>query len=80
MQFAVGVKPELVWLPTMKCGVARAIRGSDLAQEGALTIQTRVVRRPILVTHHGTINMTQLSQKSLIVNTQFFLFQAQPLG
>ena len=52
MQFVVGVKPELVWLDTMKCGVPRAIRGSDLAQEGALTIQTRVVRRPVILGTH----------------------------
>ena len=52
MQFVVGVKPVLVWLATMKCGVARAIRGSDLAQEGALKIQTREVRRPVILGTH----------------------------
>ena len=40
------LKPELVLLATTRMGVTRATQGSDLAQEGTLTIQARVVTRP----------------------------------
>ena len=56
MSFVVGVdllKPELVLLATTRMGVTRATQGSDLAQEGTLTIQARVVTRP---------NMTQIME------------------
>ena len=52
MSFVAGVdilKPELVLLARARMGVARATRGSDLAQEGALTIQTRPVTRPLFL-------------------------------
>ena len=47
MSFVVGVdilKPELVLLAT-RISVTRATQGSDLAQQGDLTIQTRAVTR-----------------------------------
>ena len=50
MSFVVGVdilKPELVLLATTRMSVTRATQGSDLAQQGDLTIQTRAVTRPI---------------------------------
>ena len=40
------LKPELVLLARTRMGVTRATQGSDLAQEGTLTIQARVVTRP----------------------------------
>ena len=43
------LKPELVLLATTRMTVSRATQGSDLAQEVALTIQTRVVTRPWLI-------------------------------
>ena len=52
MSFVVGVdilKPELVLLTTTRMSATRATQGSDLAQEGTLTIQTRVVTRPNII-------------------------------
>ena len=52
MSFVVRVdilKPELVLLATTRKRVPRATRGSDLAQEGTLIIQARVVTRPIII-------------------------------
>ena len=43
------LKPELVLLATAGKIVARATQGSDLAQEGALTTQTRAVTRPFFL-------------------------------
>ena len=43
------LKPELVLLATTRMGVTRATQGSDLAQEGTLTIQARVVTRPYIL-------------------------------
>ena len=40
------LKPELVLLATTRISVTHATQGSDLAQEGTLTIQARVVTRP----------------------------------
>ena len=51
MSFVVGVdilKPELVLLAT-RISVTRATQGSDLAQQGDLTIQTRAVTRPMFL-------------------------------
>ena len=48
MSFVAGVdilRPELVLLARARMSVARATQRSNLAQEGALTIQTRPVRR-----------------------------------
>ena len=50
MPFAVGVeilKQELVLSATTRMNAPRATQGSDLVQEGALTIQTRVVTKPV---------------------------------
>ena len=52
MSFVVGVgiiKPELVLLAKTRIIVARATQGSDLAQKGTLTPQTRVVTRPLSI-------------------------------
>ena len=52
MSFVVGVgiiKPELVLLAKTRIVVARATQGSDLAQKGTLTPQTRVVTRPLSI-------------------------------
>ena len=52
MSFVVGediLKPELVLLAKTRRSVARATQGSDLAQKGNLTIQTRVVTRPLII-------------------------------
>ena len=52
MSFVVGVdilKPELVLLTTTRMSATRATQGSDLAQEGTLTIQTRVETRPNII-------------------------------
>ena len=52
MSFVVGVdilKPELVLLTKTRIGVARVTQGSDLAQKGTLTPQTRVVTRPLSI-------------------------------
>ena len=52
MSFVVGVdilKPELVLLAKTGMSVARATQGSVLAQKGNLTIQTRVVTRPLII-------------------------------
>ena len=52
MSFVVGVdilKPELVLLAKTRIGVARVTQGSDLAQKGTLTPQTRVVTRPLSI-------------------------------
>lgn len=47
------LKPELVLLATAGKIVARATQGSDLAQEGALTTQTRAVTRPFFSPDNG---------------------------
>ena len=52
MSFVVGVdilRPELVLLAKTRIGVARVSQGSDLAQKGTLTPQTRVVTRPLSI-------------------------------
>ena len=52
MSFVVRVdilKPELVLLATTRKRVPHATQGSDLAQEGTLIIQTRVVTRPNII-------------------------------
>ena len=52
MSFVVGVgilKPELVLSAKTRIVVARATQGSDLAQKGTLTPQTRVVTRPLSI-------------------------------
>ena len=57
MSFVVRIKilkPELVLLATTRMLVPSATQGSDLAQEGALTIQTRVVMRPVFLQIMGT--------------------------
>ena len=43
------LKPELALLATAGMSVTRATQGSDLAQEGALTIQTRAVTWPVFL-------------------------------
>ena len=52
MSFVVRVdilKPELVLLATTRKRVPHATQGSDLAQEGTLIIQARVVTRPNII-------------------------------
>ena len=61
MSFVVRVdilKPELVLLATTRMSVTRATQGSDLAQQGDLTIQTRAVTRPINLQIMVTITST----------------------
>ena len=43
------LKPELVLLATAGKSVTRVTQESDLAREGALTIQTRAVTRPVFL-------------------------------
>ena len=52
MSFVLGkeiLKPELVLLATAGKRVTRVTQESDLAREGALTIQTRAVTRPVFL-------------------------------
>ena len=43
------LKPELVLLATAGKTVTRVTQESDLAREGALTIQTRAVTKPVFL-------------------------------
>ena len=88
------LKPELVLLTTTRMSVTRATQGSDLAQGVTLTIPARVVTRLLFQKIMETVTSkpwdTSWYNKyyycfaknliSLIVNIQFSLFQAQPLG
>ena len=88
------LKPELVLLATTRISVTRATQGSDLAQGVTLTIPARVVTRSLFQKIMETVTSKPWDTscynkyyycfaknlRSLIVNIQFSLFQAQPFG